>query len=97
MSFIIEHFYTIILPLLVFVLAITSYNFRTYSKCKKLNEQKLALVYNELESEEKISNSYKNNDAIIQSFKDNTQIKFLKIKVDLVTIDFTYQEICKFI
>lgn len=55
------------------------------------------MVYNELEIEQKLSNSYKNNDTIIQSFKNKTQSKFLKIKVDLINIDFTYKEICRFI
>mgnify|MGYP000209296818 CR=1 FL=1 len=97
MNFIINHLYTIYLPLLIILLAIITYNFRTHSKTKKLSQKKLAMVYNELEIEQKLSNSYKNNDTIIQSFKNKTQSKFLKIKVDLINIDFTYKEICRFI
>ena len=83
--------------MLIILLAIITYNFRTHSKTKKLSQKKLAMVYNELEIEQKLSNSYKNNDTIIQSFKNKTQSKFLKIKVDLINIDFTYKEICRFI
>ena len=97
MNFIIDYLYTIFLPLLVFSLAIITYNFRTYSKTKKLSQKKLAMVYNELETEQKLSKTYKNNGTIIQSLKGKTQAKFLKIKIDLINIDFTYQEICKFI
>ena len=97
MNFIIDNLYTFFLPLLILILAITTYQFRIHSKDKKSNQKKLAMVYNEIEIEKTLSISYKENDTIIQSLEKKTQSKFLKIKVDLINIDFTHQEICDLI
>lgn len=97
MNFITENLYTIILPLLILTLVALTYNVFILTKQKKASQKKLAVVYSSLESEKKLSESYKNNNSIIKSLEDKTQSKFLKIKVDLLNIDFTFQEIWKFI
>ena len=97
MNFIIDYLYTIFLPLLILFFSIVTYNFYAQSKIKRIRKKELALVYNELETEKALYRKYKNNDTITQSLEDKTQSKLLKIRIDLLNIDFTYQEICKFI
>lgn len=83
--------------MLIFALISISYFFLTQKKTREKSQQKLAMIYDELEIEKTLSKNYNNNNSIIQSLEDKTASKFLNIKVDLINIDFTYKEICNFI
>ncbi|MEE9407314.1 MAG: hypothetical protein V3V28_04470 [Polaribacter sp.] len=60
---------------------------------KEIENEKLSIIYNELESEKEISLQLKTIPQEIKLIERSTQQKLQKIKVDVLNIDFSFREI----
>ena len=93
MSFVLNNLFTIYIPLLIFALILIFFLRKKHIKFNNLSHQKLAVVYNEIKKEKLISQEFNTVNFTIKSLDNNTQSKLLKIKVDVLTIDFAIREI----
>lgn len=64
-----------------------------YKKMKETTQHKLSVIYNELEIEKKNSVQLKSVQKKVKRLEQKTFQKLVKIKVDILNIDFTLGEI----
>jgi hypothetical protein len=64
---------------------------------KKKQLEKISMISNMIIQEENRATEVRNNLNIFYAQKQSIENKFLKIKLEILTIDFTLKEICKFI
>lgn len=83
----------IILSLLAFALFLATYLFLNYKTFKKKETQKLAMIFDAIAKEKEITATHKKTSKTIKQLQTVTQTKLLTIKLKIVNLDFTLEEI----
>ena len=87
-----ENFY-LLLFLLFLVLSLIVYFSINYKHYKIAEINRILLINNEIENEKRTSNKLKKIPLKVQNLSKNTQQKLQAIKVDVLDIEFTLEEI----
>jgi hypothetical protein len=78
---------------LIFSSALVLFFYLSFVKLRSQETQKIATIQTELEQERKICKALKTTPSEVSQIEEETQRKLLKIRVDILNIDFTIQEI----
>lgn len=93
MSLLSENINKILIILVPITLMMVLWFYKNYQLLKVEETKKLQLLCLELASEKNIFIALQNSSEEINTIENKTQHKLLKIKVDLLNIDFTLKEI----
>lgn len=88
-----ENTYLFLWFLLLFVIGLIIYFTINYQRIKVIEADRLKFLHAEIEVEKKASKQLEKAPQEIQLLNKNTHLKFQKIKVDVLDINFTLSEI----
>ena len=93
LTFLINHPPYLLLLLFIFLSGLIFLFYSSFEKLKKSESKKLNAIYTELELEKTISRKLKIVPSKVEKIENETRKRFMKIRVDILNIDFTISEI----